>query len=326
MAFFVGKAHDLIFDRWAIAWADAFDHARKERRTMDVIANDLMGFGCRMHQIAGQLRAPAVKHRRSDRADSAAACRNAGIGGVLRPRRTRNVRDVCCQAAIRAALKSIVRRVDPWRRAGLQPMQREAKAAQSSPSATDADFTGTSGRPLRIAGDRATAQKGAGCQHQRPPKKLPAGMGLDGETRWPVADPPGSIRSCLLRGWIERHDALDHRLFEVKARSGFEQFLHILRIQSLVGLSAERLDRRAFGIVEHPNLDHRRIGDTAHHAAKRIDLADDMAFGRPADRRIARHMRDFVEVDRQQQRRAPMRAAAQAASHPAWPAPTTITS
>ena len=50
--------------------------------------------------------------------------------------------------------------------------------------------------------------------------------------------------------------------------------------------------RPALGAVEQAELDAGRVGDPAHQAVERIDLAHQMALAEPADRRIARHLAD----------------------------------
>lgn len=40
----VGKAHNFVFDRRAVAWADPFDHTCIHRATIEVIADHVMGF------------------------------------------------------------------------------------------------------------------------------------------------------------------------------------------------------------------------------------------------------------------------------------------
>jgi hypothetical protein len=44
------------------------------------------------------------------------------------------------------------------------------------------------------------------------------------------------------------------------------------------------------------------VDDASHYAAERIDLADDVAFGDAADRRVAGHLADEVEIDRYERR------------------------
>jgi len=59
----------------------------------------------------------------------------------------------------------------------------------------------------------------------------------------------------------------------------------------------------------------------------RVDFANQMSFRNAADGGIARHLRDQVNVERVKgSSSAPCGAASIAASHPAWPAPTTTTS
>src|ERR1019366_1248842 len=50
---FIGKAHDLILNGWAIPWSDAFDNACVEWRAVQVVANDLVcAFRC-AYEVAG---------------------------------------------------------------------------------------------------------------------------------------------------------------------------------------------------------------------------------------------------------------------------------
>ena len=65
-------------------------------------------------------------------------------------------------------------------------------------------------------------------------------------------------------------------------------------VDLLVRLRARRPDRRAAAAIEQLELNARRVDRAAHQPAERIDLANEMALGRAADRRIARHVRDGV--------------------------------
>ena len=97
-------------------------------------------------------------------------------------------------------------------------------------------------------------------------------------------------------------------------------------VEPAVALRARRPHRRALAAIQHAELKHGEIGRAAHDAAERIDFAHDGALGDAADRRIARHLPDRLERARDNPTRAPSRAAATAASVPACPAPTTMTS
>ncbi len=70
------------------------------------------------------------------------------------------------------------------------------------------------------------------------------------------------------------------------------------RYMLLVHLRARRPDGRAAAGIEQAELDSDRVRHFAHDAAERIDLAHQMALGDSADRRIAGHLGDQVEVHR----------------------------
>ncbi|GHO68480.1 hypothetical protein KSC_073720 [Ktedonobacter sp. SOSP1-52] len=56
----VGKAHNLILNRGAVARPNTFDDTGIEGGAMQVITNNLMGALSCSHQVAGQLRTPAA--------------------------------------------------------------------------------------------------------------------------------------------------------------------------------------------------------------------------------------------------------------------------
>ena len=68
----------------------------------------------------------------------------------------------------------------------------------------------------------------------------------------------------------------------------------------LVALRPRRPHRRPARSIQQSKLDADRIGDFAHDAAQRIDLAHQVPFGNSANRRIARHLRDQVGIEREQ--------------------------
>ena len=76
--------------------------------------------------------------------------------------------------------------------------------------------------------------------------------------------------------------------------------LHGRGIELAVGLGARPAHRRTLAAIEHAELDAGGIGDPAHQAVQRIDLADQMALAEPADRRIAGHRADGREAMRHQ--------------------------
>ncbi len=51
----IGKAHDLVFDRRAVTWADPFDDPGIHRAAIEVIADHVMGFFIGMGDVARHL-------------------------------------------------------------------------------------------------------------------------------------------------------------------------------------------------------------------------------------------------------------------------------
>jgi hypothetical protein len=94
-----------------------------------------------------------------------------------------------------------------------------------------------------------------------------------------------------------------------------------LLVQHAVGLRARGAHRRALARVEDAELDAGLVGGCRHRPAQRIDLLDQMPLADAADRRIAAHRPQRLEVVGQQQRARAHARGASAASVPAWPPP-----
>ena len=97
-------------------------------------------------------------------------------------------------------------------------------------------------------------------------------------------------------------EARDIRLLDVEARLALEQRLHAKLVGLLVALRARGADARAFGGVEHAELDARGVGVEAHRAAEGVDFANHVAFCQPANRGVAGHLPDGVGVLGQEER------------------------
>ena len=96
--------------------------------------------------------------------------------------------------------------------------------------------------------------------------------------------------------------ALDARLANRQVGRDLEHALHPRAIGGLVGLRAARAHGRSLARVEEAELDSGLVDGERHLAAERVDLAHQMALADPADRRIARHLADMVEIEREHQR------------------------
>ena len=75
-----------------------------------------------------------------------------------------------------------------------------------------------------------------------------------------------------------------------------DRLLHRRRIEAPIRLSTRPAHGRTLAAVEHAELNAAEIGDPAHVAVERIDLADQMTLAQAADRRVARHRADRVEA------------------------------
>ena len=72
--------------------------------------------------------------------------------------------------------------------------------------------------------------------------------------------------------------------------------LHTLGIGGFIALAAGGPYRRAAAKVEGLGLERGKIGVAAHFAAQGVELADQVALGEAANRRVARHPRQGVEA------------------------------
>ena len=127
-------------------------------------------------------------------------------------------------------------------------------------------------------------EEGPRGDHDRPAAMEDVGLVDD------AADPP-----------ILDDETFDETLKKVKARLLLQDGLHRETIELLVALEPGGLDGRPFGGVQQPEVDGGFVGNPAHLTAQRIDLLDELALGQTADRGVAGHQRNRVQVDVEQQ-------------------------
>src|SRR5579872_561943 len=87
-------------------------------------------------------------------------------------------------------------------------------------------------------------------------------------------------------------------LLDLEIGLGFQDLAHLQAIGLLVALSARRPDGWAARGVQQTKLDANCVGNFAHDAAEGIDFTDKMPLGDAADRRVTRHLRDEIDVER----------------------------
>jgi hypothetical protein len=90
----------------------------------------------------------------------------------------------------------------------------------------------------------------------------------------------------------------------VQVRRRFQHFAHLCTVKTPVGLGTRRLNGGTSRTVQEAELDPGPIYDTSHYAPERIYLPDNMSFSDAADGRIAGHLADQVQIDRNKGRSA----------------------
>ena len=80
----------------------------------------------------------------------------------------------------------------------------------------------------------------------------------------------------------------------------FEHLAHLEPVGLLVALRPWRPHRRPSRRVQQAELNADRVRDFAHDPAERVDFAYQVTFGNAAHGRVARHLRDQVNVQREQ--------------------------
>ena len=96
-------------------------------------------------------------------------------------------------------------------------------------------------------------------------------------------------------------DTLDAALTHRQVCGGLKDALAARTIRRLIGLRAPGANRGTLARVKKPELDSSLINRQAHLAAQRIHLAHQVALADAADRGIAGHLSDVVEIERQYQ-------------------------
>ena len=83
----------------------------------------------------------------------------------------------------------------------------------------------------------------------------------------------------------------------MQLRCCFEHPAHLGTIQAAVGLRPGRLHRRPTRPVKQAKLYAGTIDHPSHYPAESVHLAYHMSLGDAADRRIARHLADQIEIE-----------------------------
>ncbi len=257
----VGEAVDLVLDRRAVTRADAFDDAGVHRRTVEAAADDVVRALVGFGDPARQL-ARVLGGIAEEGKD-----RHRVVRMLLFHHR--EIDGLAVEAGRRAGLEAALRQVQLFQPGGQRIRGRIAHAAAGVVFQPDVDLA---------------VEEGAGREHDS------TGHEADAELR-DSSDNALAFDDQVVAGFGE--DGQIGLIFQSTADG--------LLVQNAVGLGAGGADGGAFRCVEDAELDAGFVGRRCHGAAQRIDLANQMALADTADRRIAAHRPERVEVVRQQQ-------------------------
>ena len=132
-----------------------------------------------------------------------------------------------------------------------------------------------------------------------------------GGNRAAVAQANAAANARALAGWSLRRFGIAGRklfdeqlgdlgLLDLEIGLALEHLAHLEPVLLLVALRAGRPDGGTARGVEQTELDADRVGDFAHDAAEGVDFAHQVSLGNAADGRIAGHLRDQIDVEREQ--------------------------
>ena len=172
------------------------------------------------------------------------------------------------------------RAVEPRRRPGLEPAEREPGAVQALGERDRGRIAeAASGRPLVAEMDHP-AQERAGRDHD-----CAAGDGA-------------AVARDRDRSLAPATDRIRSASPSTTIRSGVSPIerLHGAAVELAVSLGARALDGGSLAAIENPELDAGRIGGARHKSVQRVDLAHEVALAQAADRRIAGHVADRCEA------------------------------
>jgi hypothetical protein len=174
--------------------------------------------------------------------------------------------------------------IEPRRRAGLESPDRQVQLAQPCRQRNRRWITHASANHVRHADVDQAVEKSAGGQDHGSRRKAYAELGH--HPGHPIA-----VDDQIVTGLRE-----NRQLWLI-----LQATANRLPVEDTISLRARRTHRRTFARIQRTKLDTRLIGRLGHRPSQGVDLFDQMPFANAADRRIAAHRTQGIEVVRQQQ-------------------------
>ena len=203
MAVLVGKAHDLVFDRGAVARTLAVDHAAIDRGEMQVVFDQLMGCCRGAGDVAAHLFAAAPG------------------GGVKREEAVRSVAGLLLQL-----IEGDAAPIHPCWGAGFESVGVESKLLQGFSEPFGGLLTGPSCGHRLVAHPDASAKKGAGREHHGfgSVKAAEIGAHTGDACGWTLARVPGLSTASGIAFDLQ---PCDHRLTQGQVGGVLQQLQHL---------------------------------------------------------------------------------------------------
>ena len=273
VALLVGKAVDLVLHARAVARPHPLDLSREHRAAVEARPDDLVRALVGVRDPARHL--PRVHRRVAHEAED-------------RYRRKRRAVTGHTVTRLLFAFRKVDRApVESRRRAGLQARLRQFQFLQPRRQRDRRRIPRPARRIVVEADMNAAVQERACGQHNGP--RTEANAHLRDSAHHPVA---------------LDHQVI-HRLLEQRQVGlVFQPLADGRLVEDAVRLGAGGPNGRALGAVEDPKLDPRLVRGDRHGAAQRIDFLDQVPLADAADRRVAAHLAQRLDVVREQQRLA----------------------
>lgn len=182
--------------------------------------------------------------------------------------------------------------IQPRRRTCLQPSPIQIQLPQLIPKQVRRRLPIAPTVVLALPNMRQPIQKSPRRNHHGPTANLPA---------IPQQNPPNPTTPTRNSSRID-HQLCHFRLQNPQIRLLLQHLPHPNPILLLVALRPGRPHRRPAAGIQQPKLNPNRVSNLAHHPAQRVNLAHEVSLGNPPDRRIARHLRDEIDIHRNHRR------------------------
>ncbi len=181
--------------------------------------------------------------------------------------------------------------VDARRRARLEPALRQLQLLQARRQSLRRRIARSAGAVVLQAHVDLAVQERAGRQHDGAPAER------DARLRDRAGHAVGAVHRLdhqVVHGLLEQPQV--GLILQPMPNRGL--------VENAICLRARGAHRRPLGPVEDAELNPRFVRRSRHRPAQRIDLLHQMALADPADRRVAAHLPQRLDVVCQQQRRA----------------------